>query len=88
MQAKSSYPLTFAKEKTKIKLERIKCNKEVAKHLEDLGLIIGIEFVVLSKNSKGIIIKVKDSKFALDSNLCKNIFISEVQQEKDNCYIL
>ena len=86
MQAKSCYPITFAKEKTKIRLERIKCNKEIAKHLENLGLATGVEIEIISKNSKGLIIKIKDSKIALDSNLCKNIFISEVQQE-DNFYM-
>ena len=48
-QQKSSYPLTFAKDKMKLRLERIKNNKEVVKHLEDLGLTTDTEFEILSR---------------------------------------
>ena len=82
-QQKSSYPLTFAKDKTKLRLERVKNNKEVVKHLENLGLICGTEFEIISRNATGLIIKLKGSKIALDGNLCKNIFVSELEQNED-----
>lgn len=82
-QQKSSYPLTFAKDKTKLRLERIKSKKEVIKHLEDLGLTGGVEFEIISRNATGLIIKLKNSKIALDGTLCKNIFVSELEQNED-----
>lgn len=80
MDNKPSYPLTFAKEKTKLKVERISNKQDVVTHLLSLGLTIGSEFELFSLNKKGIIIKLKGAKIAIDESVGKNIFVSEVQQ--------
>lgn len=79
MNNEFSFPLTMGKIKGKFKINKIKGKQEIVKHLENLGFIKGAEIVILEISNKGAIVKIQNSKIALDDNICKNILISELK---------
>ena len=56
-------------------IRHIAGNPEVKQHLQDLGFNVGSEVTVVSVLSGNLILKVKDSRIALSSELAKKIMI-------------
>ena len=56
-------------------IKRIGGTPEVRKHLEDLGFNVGGEVQVISTLGENIIVKVKESRVALDGKLASKIMI-------------
>ena len=56
-------------------IRRISGSPEVKQHLEDLGFNVGSEVTVVSVLSGNLIIKVKESRIALSSELARKIMI-------------
>ena len=56
-------------------IKKIGGSPEVKKHLEDLGLVAGGEVSVISANDGNVILKVKDSRLALSSELAAKIMV-------------
>ena len=68
-------PLLYAQAgKTEI-IKRIGGNPEIKKHLEDLGFTVGGEVSVLSTLGGNLIVKVKESRVAVSSELARRIMI-------------
>lgn len=68
-------PLNFVPiGKTQV-IKRIVGNREIKKHLADLGLNIGSEISVLSILGSNLIVKVKESRIAVSSELAMRIMI-------------
>ena len=68
-------PLTYA-DKGEIQIiKRIGGNPEVKKHLEDLGFNVGGQISVVSTLGGNLIVKVKESRVAVSSELAGKIFV-------------
>ena len=65
-------------------IRRIGGNPEVKKHLEDLGFHVGGEVTVVNVFSGNLIIKVKDSRVALNRELAGKIMICKEVFRYDN----
>ena len=68
-------PLNLAEKGSPQIIRRIGGSPEVKKHLEDLGFNVGGEVTVINVFGGNLIIKVKDSRVALSSELAGKIFI-------------
>lgn len=68
-------PLIYAETGTPQIIKRIGGSPEVKKHLEDLGFNVGGEVSVVSTLGKNLIVKVKESRIAVDGELAKRIMI-------------
>ena len=68
-------PINLAERGSPQIIKRIGGNPEVKKHLEDLGFNVGGEVTVVNDFNGNLIIKVKDSRVALSSELAGKIFI-------------
>lgn len=56
-------------------IKRIGGNPEVKKHLEDLGFNIGSEIIIVSTLGGNLIVKVKESRVAVSSELARRIMV-------------
>ena len=68
-------PLNLADRGSPQIIKRIGGNPEVKKHLEDLGFNVGGEVTVVNVFGGNLIIKVKDSRVALSSELAGKIMV-------------
>lgn len=68
-------PLAFAEMGETQIVKKISGNPEVKKHLEVLGFNVGGEISVVSKLGENIIVRVKESRVAISSELARKIFI-------------
>ena len=56
-------------------IKKIGGSQEVKKHLENLGFTVGMGATVINTVGGNIIVKVKESRVALDSQLANKIMI-------------
>ena len=68
-------PINLAERGSPQIIRHIGGNPEVKKHLEDLGFNVGGEVTVVNVFSGNLIVKVKDSRVALSSELAGKIMI-------------
>lgn len=68
-------PLAMARAGDTGHIKRIGGKEEVRKFLERLGFVIGGEVRVVSENSGGIIVNVKDTTVALSREMASKILI-------------
>ena len=68
-------PLTFADVGQAQIIKRIGGSPEVKKHLEDLGFTVGGEVSVVSSLGGNVIVKVKESRVAINDELARRIMV-------------
>ena len=68
-------PLSFADVGTPQIVKRIGGSPDVKKHLEDLGFHIGGEISVISTLGGNLIVKVKESRIAVNRELAGKIMV-------------
>ena len=68
-------PLSMADIDAIVVIKRITGTDEIKQHLSELGFVVGEEIHVVNKNGGNMIVKVKDSRIALDKGLANRIFI-------------
>lgn len=68
-------PLILADKETPLIIKKISGNDETRQHLEDLGFNVGGEVSVINTLGNNLIVKVKESRIALSSELAKKIMI-------------
>lgn len=68
-------PIKFADIGKECVIKRIGGNPEVKKHLENLGFTVGGNATVISTLGGNIIVKIKESRVAIDSNMANKILI-------------
>ena len=56
-------------------IRKIGGSPEVKKHLEDLGFNVGGEVSVISTLGENLIVKVKESRIALNDDLARKIMV-------------
>ena len=68
-------PISFADIGKECVIKKIGGSPEVKKHLENLGFTIGGHATVISTLGGNVIVKVKESRVAIDSGMANKILI-------------
>ena len=68
-------PLNLAEENRSQIIRKIGGSPDVKKHLEDLGFTVGGEVSIVSTLSGNLIVKVKESRVAVSSELARKIMV-------------
>lgn len=68
-------PIVFAPQGKKLKVIKVLTEEKTKKHLENLGITIDSELIVLSEGGGSVIVSVKDSRLALDRELATKILV-------------
>ena len=68
-------PLTLAKIGEENIIRKIGGSPEVRKHLEDLGFVVGGSATVVSSLGGNVIVRVKESRVAINDDLARRIMI-------------
>ncbi|HAL63633.1 MAG: ferrous iron transport protein A [Firmicutes bacterium] len=68
-------PISFADIGKECVIKKIGGSPEVKKHLENLGFTIGGNATVISTLGGNVIVKVKESRVAIDSGMANKILI-------------
>ena len=68
-------PLTLAAPGEESIIRKVGGNPEVKKHLEDLGFTVGGAVTVVSSLNGNIIVKVKESRLAIDEDMARKIMV-------------
>ena len=68
-------PLTVADPGEEYTIQRVGGNPDVRQHLADLGFVAGGTVTVVSSINGNLILKVKESRVALDQQLAQKIMV-------------
>ena len=68
-------PLTFAKAGQTSRIVKITGKDEVRQHLANLGFVSGEQVTVITEMAGSLILKIKDSRIALDKSMANRIMI-------------
>lgn len=68
-------PLRFADIGTNVVIKKIGGSPEVKKHLETLGFTVGGTVTVINTLGGNVIVKVKESRVAIDDTMANKIMI-------------
>ncbi|MCR4822764.1 MAG: ferrous iron transport protein A [Treponema sp.] len=68
-------PLVFATPGEEVIIKKIGGNDEVKRHLENLGFTTGGRVIVINSLSGNIIVKVKESRIAINEDMARRIMI-------------
>ncbi|HOO61054.1 MAG TPA: FeoA family protein [Bacillota bacterium] len=68
-------PLTMAKTGDTVIIRKITGKDEVRQHLAELGFVVDGTVTVISEIAGNLILKVKDSRIALDKTMANRIMI-------------
>lgn len=68
-------PLSFADKGEDLVVKKVGGNDEVKRHLENLGVVPGGTVSVISELNGNLIVKVKESRIAINDELAKRIMV-------------
>ena len=68
-------PLNLAEIGEDCVIKRVGGSPEVKKHLEDLGFTVGGSVTVISALGNNIIVRVKESRLAIDGEMARRIMV-------------
>lgn len=68
-------PLTLARPGETVTIRKVSGRDETRQHLAELGFVVDSTVTVVSELAGSLILKVKDSRVALDRNLAGRILI-------------
>ncbi len=68
-------PLTYAPSGEESIIKKIGGNEEIKRHLENLGFTPGGKVTLISSVGGNVIVKVKESRIALDEALARKVMI-------------
>lgn len=68
-------PLVFAEPGEELVIKKIGGNAEVKRHLENLGFIPGGAVTVINSLAGNVIVKVKESRIAINEDMARRIMI-------------
>ena len=69
-------PIVVAPENTLLRIIKILVDEKTKRHLENLGILVNANVMLLSRNDGNIIIKVKDGRLALNKDTALKIFVA------------
>lgn len=59
-----------------LEIKRVSADEKVKRHLENLGITIGQKVEIVSSEGGAVILRVKQGRVALDSNMASGIFVA------------
>ena len=68
-------PLSYANPGEESVIRKIGGSPEVKKHLENLGFVVGGTAMVVTSLNGNVIVKVKESRVAIDEEMARKIMI-------------
>ena len=68
-------PLNLAPEGEENIIKKIGGSPEIKKHLEDLGFVVGGSVSLITTLNGNVIVKVKESRIAIDSDMARRIMV-------------
>lgn len=68
-------PLCFASPGEEQIVKKVGGSPEIRKHLEDLGFTVGATVTVISALGENVIVRIKDSRLAINADMAKRIMI-------------
>ncbi|MBQ7538748.1 MAG: ferrous iron transport protein A [Treponema sp.] len=68
-------PLVYADKEEEQIIKKIGGSDEVKRHLENLGFTVGGSVSVINSLGGNVIVKVKESRIAINEELAKRIFV-------------
>ena len=68
-------PLNYANPGEESVIRKIGGSPEVRKHLENLGFVVGGTATVISSLNGNLIVKVKESRVAIDGEMARRIMV-------------
>lgn len=68
-------PLVLAPQGETMQIVKIAADNKVCRHLCDLGILSGADIVLLSDGSGNVIVRVNDTRLALDSTVARSIVV-------------
>lgn len=79
-----AFPLEYGKNGETYIVERLTLeDAKLLKHLHDIGFVSGAKILVESMNKNGMIVRLNETRLALDRETCNNIFVKEYIQEEE-----
>ena len=69
-------PLAFAPFDKELTVTKILADEKTKRHLENLGIIIGCHITSLVDQNGSVILKVKDTRLAINKSLAQKIFVA------------
>ena len=69
-------PIILAPINRDLRIVRIATDEKTKKHLENLGINVNGNIMVLSSSGGSVVVKIKDGRIALDRNLSTKIFVA------------
>lgn len=69
-------PLIIAPTSMKFRIIKVSTDEKIKNHLASLGIVEEGTLELLSHEASGVIIKVKDSRLALDKDIASRILVS------------
>ncbi len=71
-------PLMIAPTNTELNIVRIVGNDKAVKHLRELGIVPDMKITLLSSEPSGVILRIGDSRLALDRNVARAIQVEAI----------
>ena len=68
-------PLFLVPQGEAMKIVRVSADSKTCRHLENLGIVSGADIVLLSLSNGNMIVRVHDSRLALDRTTAKGIIV-------------
>jgi ferrous iron transport protein A len=69
-------PLIYSEVNEEKTVTKISGNQETKKHLEDLGFHTGAKVSVISKIGGNLIVKIKETRIAIDKKMAMKIYVN------------
>ncbi len=69
-------PILLAPLDSEVTIVKIVCDEKTKKHLLDLGININTKVKIMSISGGAVVVKINESKIALDRNLATKIFVA------------
>ncbi len=71
-------PLMIAPTDTELTVVRLVGNDKAIKHLRELGIVPEMKITLLSSEANGVILRLGDSRLALDRNMARAIQVEVI----------
>ena len=68
-------PLSFAKAGSTMRVESVRGNAEMHRHLESLGFVDGAELDVVSSGGGTVIVTIKGSRLGLNEQTARHVYV-------------
>ncbi len=70
------FPLAMAQQGEKWVIQKIMSEHEIKTRFMELGFCEGVQITIMASEQGNVIIKNKDSTFAIDKDFAKHIFVN------------